>query len=137
MFWPHSIPLNSFNVLTMANSSIFVNAVFVLRIREFLTKEHNRPVILSNYCPQLFAGDICVNLNYFRKVQIGQNHIFSNCSFYMIKCSLMYLIPMPGCLFSFFGFSGFGLTALPNQLGKRGKHIAPSCPEVTVMLYHA
>ena len=49
----------------------------------------------------------------------------------------MDLIPMPGYLLGPFWFSGFGLTALSSQLGKRGKHFAPSCPEVTVILHHA
>jgi hypothetical protein len=44
---------------------------------------------------------------------------------------------MPGYLLGPFCFCGFGLTALPNQWGERGKQIAPSCPEVTVILHHA
>jgi hypothetical protein len=63
----------------------------------------------------MFAGGICVNLEDFGIVRIGQNYIFSNCSFYVIECSLMDLIPMPRYLFGPLSFSGFGLTALPNQ----------------------
>ncbi len=87
--------------------------------------------------PSCLLEAVCVNLKDFWIVRIGQNYILSGCSFYVIKCSLIDLIPMPGYLLGPFCFCGFGLTALPNQWGVRGKHFAPSFPEVTVILHHA
>ncbi len=61
----HSIPLNSFNVLIMASSSILVTLYFLLPLGEFPTGERNRPVFLNNYHSQLFARSICENLKDF------------------------------------------------------------------------
>jgi hypothetical protein len=55
----------------------------------------------------------------------------------MIESSLMDLIPVPGYLLGSFCFGYFGLTTLSNQSGELNEHIAPSCPEVTVVLHHA
>jgi hypothetical protein len=63
----------------------------------------------------MFAGGICVNLKDFGVVWISQYYIFSDCSFYVIECSLMDLILIAGYLFGPFGLSGFGLTVLSNQ----------------------
>ncbi len=49
----------------------------------------------------------------------------------------MNLIPMPGHLLGPFDSCVFGLSALSNQWGERGRHFAPSCPEVKVILHHA
>jgi hypothetical protein len=63
--------------------------------------------------------------------------LFCDSGLYVIESSLKDLVPMPGYLFGFFCLDRFGLTELPNQGGKRGEHIAPYCPEVTVILHHA
>ncbi len=50
------------------------------------------------------------------------------CQGALLESSLMDLIPMPGHLLGPFGSCDFGLTALSNKWGERGKHFAPSCP---------
>ncbi len=75
-----------------------------------------------------------LNLKDFWIVWIGQDHFFCNGSLYVIEALLMDLVPIPWCLFGSFCFGYFGLTTLYNQWGERCKHIAPSCPEVTVIL---
>ncbi len=59
-------------------------------------------------------------------VWVGQDYVSCDSSLYVIECSLMDLVPVLGYRFGSFCFGNFGLT-----------HIAPSCPEVTVVLYHA
>jgi hypothetical protein len=86
----------------------------VLHDQEFQTEEHNWPVILSNYYSKLFAGGVCVNLNDFGIVCIGQDQFFCNSSLYVIECSLMDFFSVPGYLFGSFCFDYFGLTALSN-----------------------
>jgi hypothetical protein len=51
-------------------------------------------ITLSNYCPELFAGSICVTLKDFRIVWIGQDHFFCYSSLYVIKCFLMNLVSL-------------------------------------------
>ncbi len=97
----------------------------------------HRSVFLSNCCSQLFARSICLNLEDFWKIWTDQFCIFGSCSFYVIKSSLMDLVPMPGHLLGPFCSGYFGLIALSNQWGERGEHFAPSCLEVTVVLHHA
>ena len=79
----------------MAISSIYVTLYLVL------TKEHKQPVILSNYCSELFAGSICVTLKDFGIVQIGQVRFFCESHLHVIECPLMDLVLVLGYLFWF------------------------------------
>ena len=135
--WPHSIPLNSFNISTMASSSILVTLYLHCAGESFWLKNTIGLLSWVITAPSCLLKSVCVNLKDFWKVRIGQNYFFSNSSFYMIECFLMELVPVPGYLFSSFCFWDFGLTTLSNQWGERGKHIALTCPEVVVILYHA
>ncbi len=134
MFWPHSIPLNSFSVLTMASSSILVTLYLRCVLESFGLKNTIGLLFWLITAPNCLLE---VNLEDFGIGCIGQNYIFSDCSFYLTECSLMDLVSMPGYLFGPFCLNGFGLPALSNQWGERVEHTAPSCPEVTVILYHA
>ena len=78
-----------------------------------------------------------MNLKDFGIVWVGQDYFSSDGTLYKIESSLMDLILMPWQLLGPFGSGDFGLTALSNQLGERGKHFAFSCPKVTVVLHHA
>ncbi len=83
-----------------------------------------------------YLAEALVYLKDFRKVWISQHKLFCNCCFCIIESFLMNRISMPGYLFGSFCFDDFGLTALSNQRGERGKHIAASCPKIFVILNH-
>ncbi len=113
----------------------FGDTVFALPNGEIPTEEHNRPVILSKYCSELFARSICVNLKDFWIVCIGQDSLFCNSSLDVIKvllwtlsqCQVTLLVP----------FALVTLVWLHSTIFFFGEHIPWSCPDVTVVLQHA
>ena len=55
----------------------------------------------------------------------------------VVKCYLMYCIPVPCPFLGLLGFGDFGMATLSYQRGERGKHFTASCPKISIVLDHA
>jgi hypothetical protein len=67
----------------------FGNTVFGLHHGKFPIEERYRHVTLSYHCSQLHRGGMSVFLKRLCKVWVGQDYLFGNGSFYIVKCLLM------------------------------------------------
>ena len=109
----------------------------LLRFCQLSTKECYWPVTLSNDCAKLFRRGISVYLKFLRIIWVSQYNISCDSSFYVVKCFLMYFIPVPCLFLGLLGSGDFSMTTLSYQRGEWGKHFTTSCPKISIVLDHA
>ena len=120
------MPLNSLIVSTM------ISVVF-------FAEECYGSITLSYNCTEFIRQGISINLKFFCLiwVSLGYIYILCNCSLHIVKCYLIYLIPVPSPFLGFLGSGDFGMAAISYQRGEWGNHFTTSCPKISIVLDHA
>ena len=109
----------------------------LLRCRQFPAGKCKWPITLSNHQAQLFRRGVSVYFKFFWIIWVGQDYILGDCKLYIIKCFLMYLIPVPWTFLCLFGFVDIGMTTLSYHWGEWSKQFAASRPKISIVLDHA